>query len=185
MIQLALRGTFACGLALTPDFSEYHDVHTLNMFQKSRYARRGDKLHVSKGREFNPHGYTNLGDFYSKALQWSFPRQDYTLVCYGGTFAVSQHRLLSLFRDETFTKVMKSIESALHESNMSVTEHFVERTWAGLLSEPLTDEDASFLQSTMTGILKDRKGVYGALFIGTDHGSYQEIDFGDNSSPSS
>ena len=175
------KRAFSCGLAVTPDFSEYHAVRTLNFFQKNRYARRGNRAHVTEGRDFNHHGYANLGDFHSKALQWTFPRQDYTLVCYGGTFAVQQNRLLTLMKDERFTHVMKIIESALSESKTSVAEHYVERSWAGLLSEPLTDEEASSLKSTITGISQHRIGVYGTLFIGTDKDRYPELDIVENS----
>jgi hypothetical protein len=167
---------FSCGLAVTPDFSEYHAVHILKKFKKNRYARRGNRAHVSEGRDFNPHGYSNLGDFHSKALKWTFPRQDYTLVCYGGTFAVQQNRLLSLFKDERFSRVIKIIKSALSESESSVAEHYVERTWASLLSEPLTDAEASSLKSTITGISHHRIGAYGTIFIGTDKDRYPKLN---------
>ena len=174
MIQISSEKTdFVCGLGIKPEFSEYHDINTLHKFHRFKYVRRGDTKVVSSGRDFNPHGYTNLEDFHSKALQWTFPRKDYTRVCYGGTFAVPYSRLQSLVQDQNFNRVIKSIESAVNEGKMSVTEHYVERTWAGLLSKPLTDEESSSLQSTVTGIITNLAiGTYGTLFLGADKSSY-------------
>jgi hypothetical protein len=174
LIQIASeKKEFACGLALNPGFSDYHDIETLNAFQIERYARVRDKSFESSGDQFNPHGYANLADFHSKALQWTFPRKDYTRVCYGGTFAVPQRRLLSLVQDQNFNRVMKSIESAVSEGKMSVAEHYIERTWAGLLSKPLTDEESSSLKSTVTGVVRNlTAGPYGTLFFGADKSLY-------------
>jgi len=46
---------------------------------------------------------------------------------------------------------------------MSVTEHYVERTWASLLSRPLTDEDAMSLKAATIGIESHQGGSHGVL----------------------
>ena len=124
-----------------------------------------------------PMGTKILDIFIKKILQWTYPRKDYTPVCYGGTFAMPQNRLLTLMKDERFTHVMKRIESALSECKTSVAEHYVERTWAGLLSEPLTDEEASSLKANFIGILKDKLGVYGAILVKTNYTCNYPITF--------
>jgi hypothetical protein len=172
LVQTSVKGNFACGLAHGPEFSDYHDVETLNEFTITKYSRIGDKSIESSAEQFNPHGYANLGDFYSKMLHWEYPRQDYTLVCYGGTFSVPQRKLVSLFKDQNFTRVIKSIKSAASESSMSIAEHYTERTWAALLSEPLGDEDAMSLKKDIIGIVKDRTSIYGLLLISSDMSVY-------------
>jgi hypothetical protein len=167
------KGSFACGTALTPIVSDYHEVKKLHEFRLGGYTRIKDrgknKGEKAKGNQFNPNGYKNLGDFHKKTLQWTFPRQDYTPVCYGGTFAMPQKRLLTLLKDERFTHVMKIMESALSESKTSVAEHYVERSWAGLLSEPLTDAEASSLKTSVIGVVEFKLGVYGALLVKTNY----------------
>jgi hypothetical protein len=54
--------------------------------------------------------------------------------------------VLSLFQGKNFTRVIKSTKTAVSESKMSVVEHYTERTWAGLVSDPLGDEDAMSLK---------------------------------------
>ena len=164
MIQISSLGKdFACGLVLKPGLSEYHDIPTLNSILIDRYSRIRDESLKSRGNRFNPHGYANLEDFHSKALQWTFPRKDYTRVCYGGTFAVPLSRLQSLVQDQKFNRVMKFIESSVSESKMSVTEHYVERTWASLLSKPLTVEDAMSLKAATIGIVSHQGSSHGVL----------------------
>ena len=175
------KGSFACGTVLTPIVSDYHIVKKLHEFHLNGYTRIRDreksKGNSAAGDQFNPNGYKNLGYFHKKILQWTFPRKDVTPVCYGGTFAMPQNRLSTLMKDERFTHVMKRIESALSESKTSVAEHYVERTWAGLLSEPLTDEAASSLKATFIGVLKDKLGVYGALLVKTNYTCNYPITF--------
>jgi hypothetical protein len=64
---------------------------------------------------------------------------------------------------------MKNIESAVSQSNMNVAEHYVERTWAGLLSKPLTDGEASSLKANITGTVEYQGAVYGALLVKADY----------------
>lgn len=165
MISMALNGTFVCGLDIFPSFSEYHHIPTLYNFTIMKYARASDKSFEPGPEQFNPYGYTNLRDFHLNALGWEFPRNDYTRVCYGGSFAVPQHRIVSLMSDNRISRVMKQIEDSMSEGHLSIAEHFIERTWAGLISKPLTEDESVILKSTAIGIHREEGAIFGALYF--------------------
>lgn len=177
MIEMALDGQFACGLETNSNHSEYHHVPTLYNFTKDGYTRVRDKQKESVKHDkenekeeenpFNAHNYVDLRDFHSRALDYTFPRSDFIKVCYGGAFALPQSRITSLLEKDgsNLVRVFQAMEESTSESKMSIAEHFLERTWAGLLAQPLLDQEAMELKSSVVDLKKFDGGIYGALQI--------------------
>lgn len=117
--------------------------------------------------DFNLHEYKNLLDFHHRALNWSFPNQNLTQVCYGGNFAVPASRVMDLSNNPQTKHVLGLLKESLErktDSTTSLEEHFVERTWAGLLDFPL-DENQTEIVRTMAelGVGYHNDGAYGML----------------------
>ena len=165
MIHLASKGEFACGSKTQCNISPYHDVPMLNSWMMNDYIRissrnatnstqfnsttNGDasannstRRSNETGTLFNIHGYKNLQEFHTRALHWGFPNKNVTLVCYGGTFAINLYALMENLNGQSeIQKTFSLIEKALDRSSEpTIEEHFMERTWAGLLSKPLNAE---------------------------------------------
>lgn len=173
MLDLAIHGEFGCGIKTTCDVSPYHDTSTLNRFTIKAYSRISDlqqqQQHVHVQEEgMNALGYKNLHDFHHRALNWTFPNPELTLVCYGGTFAISAERIVSFARgnhNQEHIGVLRKLEKALSRANtkVAVEEHFAERTWAGILAEPLSLEHTKIVKSYQTSIVKRRFSIFGPL----------------------
>lgn len=180
MLDLAFSGEFGCGLKTTCDVSPYHDTDTLNRFTIKAYSRISDIVqqnnllsgsgtkHVQE-EGMNALGYKNLGDFHRRALNWTFPNPQLTLVCYGGTFAIPAERIISVSsRDQgsAGSRMLETLEKALSRNSsakVAVEEHFAERTWAGIFAEPLSLEQTNVVKSYQTSIVKRRFSIFGPL----------------------
>jgi hypothetical protein len=137
MIYYATQGEFICGIKSACSNSVFHDTGIMKRYTLEGYKRHGDKS--LSGEDFNGANYKNLGDFVERELDWRFPNEDLTEVCYGGTFAVPASRL---FTEPELGTNMKRFEQILRDgAPMSITEHFAERLWAPFLSNPLNEDD--------------------------------------------
>ena len=132
-----------CGLKTDCDVSPYHLREVLNRFSTSCDTSVAERTEENKDKvtdDFNIHGYKDLGDFHDRALGWTFPKAKFTPVCYGGTFALPAARLINLVNEPKGEEILKRLEEALKrgaKGGATLEEHFVERTWASLLSKPL------------------------------------------------
>ena len=114
----------------------------------------------------NPHGYRSLGDFHRRGIGWEFPNRNLTMVCFGGTFALPLSRLVELSQEPQMKSLLCSIHSLLNRTAMPmVEEHYMERTWAGLFSRPLSQKHTEILRSMQMGRLTLNKdpGIKGPL----------------------
>ncbi len=170
MIQIAStsRG-FSCGAKTSCEVSPFHDTATLYNFTKANYVRNAE---IQKGAsrdvvqpEFNTANYTNLRDFHMRALDWTFPNVDgVTESCYGGTFTASASKVMELSTDPKVRRAMTSLEDNLQRNTTTtIEEHFAERTWAGLLANPLSDGETHTVQGIGKKMVKDKGQIFGAL----------------------
>jgi len=183
MIDIASRGggrRFICGAKFQCDVSPFHDTAKLNLFRIGKYVRTTDLKKGSKAEhavDFNSNRYHTVGDFHRHALNWTFPNRNLTEVCYGGVFAVPASNLVFLSSSSSSRSpnnerrrhdVLKRIEDILGRNvSISIEEHFMERTWAGLLTPPLNDEEVSLIRGLQekkgSGVSNLKTSVYGAL----------------------
>ena len=161
MLNVSSHGDFICGIKPECSMSAFHDTRLLKSFSKNFYRRHGDKK--ESGADFNSGGYKDLKDFIAREFdEWSFPNDEVTEVCYGGSFALPA---LQLFADERLRGVFNRLEEILMEgSSMSVVEHFAERLWASLLANPLSPKDTDSIIHMRQGIKKEQ-GRYMGTFI--------------------
>ncbi len=170
MIKIAKKRDFVCGIKTACDISPYHHTETLQGFTLGGYTRINDRKEGQKVRgnvtdDFNIHGYTNLGDFTTRALNWTFPN-DVTPVCYGGTFAIPGSRLMSQWVNKDERGMMKIVEKILSRNSTEGTtleEHFMERVWASLFSPILTKNETSQVQKMSDKHLVRQFSIYGIL----------------------
>lgn len=118
--------------------SAYFDSEALSHFRMDEYEQNMKNYTATDQVEFKSN-FTNLG-VYSQSLGIG-PMQKIVPVCYGGVFAASvtqiKQRDLSLW---------KRIQASLERGNNIEEGHFVERSWAYLLSPPLEDYKINALQ---------------------------------------
>jgi len=170
IVEVGLRGKFICGSKFLCNASPYHDTGRLNGFIMHDYERvsnRGKGILKKNGSDFNHYQYANISDFHKRALNWTYPNEKMTEVCYGGVFAVPASRILFLSNQPKEGRVLKLIEEHLTRSDITVEEHFIERTWADLLAQPLNGEEIALLHSMRNPIrpkfIHRLSGVKGAL----------------------
>jgi len=133
MIRIAYHTGLGCGLELTGIYSAYYDTTELRTFEKKLYF----------GNDISSL-YGDFGEWLDD-LGIKLPRP-YCQVCYGGFFAVKAERILG-YRD-----VWKRMERSLRRGDNIEEGHFAERTWAGLLSYPLTLSQVDELKRNATGV---------------------------------
>ena len=176
MLEIASGGGFICGIKPMCRISTFHDTAVLYSFIIGSYMRQTEQKRLGLGKndkqdikpEFNPNGYSNLRDFHERALNWTFPNEHVTQVCYGGAFAVPASRIITLAKEPRTRQVMMNFEEILSRNvTTSIEEHFTERTWAGLLANPLEKEDTDIIlgmkHTNGGGIFYDQGSVMGAL----------------------
>ncbi len=161
MIEIASRGEFACGIYQKSGITWYHNTEILNKFILRKYTRVSATLgedgnNAGKGSdleddEFNAYGYQSLMEFHSRALNYSFP-QKYVPVCFGGSFAIPTKKLVDFASRKSPSgygrELLQRIENSLaRDSKPTAEEHFVERTWASIFSEPLTQDQIAQLET--------------------------------------
>ncbi len=160
MVHIASRGGFGCGTKPDCDKSPYHSTNDLLKFTMESYVRQTElnkgyhKTWEKSSADFNVHNYQNLEDFQKRALDWTFASQDHVYVCYGGSFAVPASRIVRLSRRPTEGRILRDLENVLSRGiigGTTVEEHYVERTWAGLLSHALTNDQTKIIEEMSKG----------------------------------
>lgn len=149
---------FACGVDITlaelngHSISAYHDVKSLSRFSMEAYVRpeRFSDASVVKFKS----NYSNLGEFYKSIIGDEVPLPRLTQVCYGGIFAAS----LKNIRSSDMRK-WKRIEIALRRGDNIEEGHFMECSWARLLSTPLKLYQENAILSGCSEFISDRKSV--------------------------
>jgi len=144
MVRLASSSNgFGCYGSPRKDASAYHDTTKLSQFVIGEYTR-------SKG--YSPNGnipfrssYVNLGAYWL-AINVTLP-QKLVPVCYGGIFAASVE---NIYKQDM--KMWMKLEISLARGDNIEEGHFVERSWAALLSNPLELLQIEVLQNYSTGI---------------------------------
>jgi len=164
MIDIASNYEFGCGIKPGPKHSWYHDKQTLHgVFLKEwkQPAKAAKSI-------FNTEKYEHLQDFHHRALNYSFPPPKYTPVCYGGSFAIHSQKIVNFFRSDGSKGkgVMERLEHTLSRSGQAIIEElFVERSWAGFFSEPLSAVQESKLASDIKEIVPSSKPTAGQIKI--------------------
>jgi len=160
MVNIASRGGFGCGTKPDCDKSPYHSTNDLMKFTMEAYVRQTElnkgyhKAGEQSSADFNVHEYQNLEDFQKRALDWTYASEDHVYVCYGGSFAVPASRIVRLSRRPTEGRVLRDLENVLSRGTIggtTVEEHYVERTWAGLLSHALTNDQTKIIEEISKG----------------------------------
>ncbi len=165
MLDTASRGEFVCGMKPSCDVSPFHSTNVLYSFGAP------SRNNVPLTEDFNIHEYQSLGDFHSRALDWTFPNQNATYVCYGGTFGVPASRLITLSNQPRERKALGLLEEILSRessSNATIEEDFVERTWGGLLSYPITEEQTDMIYEISDGNILLENDILGCLKSGIE-----------------
>lgn len=132
MLASAAVYGFGCGYRPTRGHSIWLNTSYLEQYDMTRYMGR----HLSSG------GIRPLGRW-AASIGVSLP-SPVTPVCYGGSFAVAAERIGP--RQE----LMRQLASALAKSRTSTECHYVERIWASLFHDALTNE-------TRARILRQRR----------------------------
>lgn len=131
------------------------------------YTRFSDRSGKSPDEPLsNPNGYRSLGDFHRRGIGWEFPSKNLIMACFGGTFALPLSRLVELSQEPEMKVLLLSIHGSLNRTAMPmVEEHYMERTWAGLFSRPLSEKHTEILRSMQMGTLTLHKkpGIKGPL----------------------
>ena len=141
---------FACLLEPTNGLSMYHSTEVLSSFRMKNHKRIGGSV-ISDAAPFRSN-YSNLGEWLS-ALNLSQPFP-YSAVCFSGVYAVLESRIAAVPRD-----VWRRMERSLSRGNNIEEGHFAERTWAGLLSQPLTQRELELFRRTPHSIFRGRSNL--------------------------
>jgi len=181
MMDLASKGEFICGVKWQCNVSPYHNTKTIGKFVIKNYIRQSELIRLGSDRadhseiiqpQFNPFKYKNLEDFHKRALKWTFPNEKLAQVCYGGTFALPLSQLVGLSKDPAMSQALELLKTVLaRDTHVAIEEHFAERTWAGLLANPLTDEQTEALIqiANQSEICRIGSGICGAMqYTGND-----------------
>ena len=143
MVRLASSSNgFGCYGSPPKHASAYHDTTKLSQFRIGRYKR------LSKG--YSPNGnltfkssYFNLGAYW---LAINLTLQELVPVCYGGIFAASVE---NIYKQDM--NMYKKIQESLTRGDNIEEGHFVERSWAPILSNPLEPLQIEAIQNYSTG----------------------------------
>jgi len=171
MIEMASKGEFICGIKPDCHVSPYHDTHMLNLFKMDKYERisdtnKGITEDIKDDMNFKmANGYRNLQNFQKRALNWTFPNESLTQVCYGGSFVVPASRIMFLSNTPNEKRIFKLIEKSLtRNTTSSVEEHYTERTWAGLLENPLNKRGVALIRRMQRNTKKNVSLRYGSIW---------------------
>jgi len=156
---------FACGL-MPGSFGKYrslsswHDAKTLLEFKKSRY-RNVASMHEVRDKAAFEGDFRNMKEWLEKTTKISTPRDgDIIQVCYGGVFATSVYSIRR-WEHSMWVRLKHSLERGdnIEES------HFMERTWAYLLSpSPSAATTRALIQMSRGIIERYSRGLLGTLY---------------------
>ena len=157
---------FGCGTGIVGgSTSAYHDKATLSQFSLSWYGKgETDYKDIKMGEEHNKipfeSSYANLGSFFESLPIKQFLDQEPGIVpvCYAGIFSAS---VANIYRREM--RVWEALQKKLERGDNIQEGHFVERSWARLLSSPLKPYQVEAINSYATGIQRNIFSVHGPL----------------------
>jgi hypothetical protein len=169
MVDIASTKGFACGMKPTvskelgAQLSVYHVSSYLMTFGMSSYNYRSE-LYEQQSDRFESN-FSNMKDWLS--FVGGNIKTDLTEVCYGGTFVATRGRILAHPKN-LWERIELSRGSNIEEG------HFAERSWASLLSKPLSASQQNSLIQYSTGIANLSVSYVGTLLHST---SEAEIGF--------
>jgi hypothetical protein len=156
MVRLASSSNgFGCFGSPPKHASAYHNITMLSQFEIDKY----DSGYSTNDNVLFKSSHANLGAYWL-AINVTLT-QKFVPVCYGGRFAASVE---NIYKQDM--KMWRKLEVSLTRGDNIEEGHFVERSWAALLSNPLdlvqmdaiqnyTTEIAGF---PMTGMLASGRG---------------------------
>lgn len=169
MLRLTHKRGFACGYAryvvedAKKDYygfsiSEFHHTTALLDFTMFEYAVRSKDFQesIGEGRYEFVSDYANLKAF-MKDVNYSFP-QRLTPVCYGGMFATTRRAIQRQPKE-----LWEKLEDSLARGSIIEEGYFMERSWAGLLADPLPDYQLRALERHAFGKMNEIGTIVGAL----------------------
>jgi hypothetical protein len=159
MLKLADATGFGCFYEPNEGLSQYHLTNALTLLNMTDYGGVSGKFDSSQFKS----KYKNMKGWLDD-MNIVLPRQ-LTKVCYGGMYAVKVSRIANVRQS-----IWERLEESLSRADNIEEGHFAERTWAALLSEPPTPEDANMLVDMADHInfrvAADGGGHLGALSMG-------------------
>lgn len=135
VIRITQQNGFSCEAEPT-DKSFYYDSNILKFF-KINYHRSEEKI---KSR------YRFMGSW---LYDMGIDMPKFAPVCYGGNFATKASQIYSN------REIWERIETSLARGDNIEEGHFAERTWAALLSHPLTSEETDILKKSIFKVIDD------------------------------
>lgn len=151
MIHSARLRGFACFQRPNRGFSLYHNTTVLRSFHLKRYRKKDASF--NNGQFKSP--YANMSQWLD-AINIALP-SPIVPVCYGGSFAVRVSQILA-----TPKETWVAIDRSLSRGDNIEEGHYVERSWAGILSPPIfKDVQEKILQRASR--VNYRGGEVGAL----------------------
>mmetsp|Transcript_35468 Transcript_35468/g.85967 ORF Transcript_35468/g.85967 Transcript_35468/m.85967 type:complete len:333 (-) Transcript_35468:1739-2737(-) len=164
LLRITAKNDFGCFQELRKGMSYYHQTDVLKTMNMTKYG--GVPHSTSDGRRVwnDSKGFKspfkNLGHWL-ESLDISLP-SPLTPVCYGGIFAVREAKIRSLPKAK-----WEAIATSLSRGDNIEEGHFAERTWAGLLSAPVSEEEERSIMRRSSYVnrvaAKDGGGRLGAL----------------------
>jgi len=145
--------------------STYHITNRLSRFSMSKYTSlvgfkkvKYDSLNQTKEEKPFASGFANFREWQT-SIPLKLP-QPVTEVCYGGSFAATTQavKLQTLH-------VWQAMEKSLSRADNLEEGHFAERSWAGLLSNPIADYQVRALKGYSTEEVFIPSSICGAFAI--------------------
>jgi hypothetical protein len=130
--------------------SAFHKKKMIHKFSISQYeTKAGTYTNFSDPnyQQFKS-GFKSL-ESWLKSIPFAFPTSPLLQVCYGGSFITTDEAIFKY----PHTSWM-ALERSLSRANNIEEGHFMERSWAGLLSRPLRRQEAFAVLNYSTGFAK-------------------------------
>lgn len=158
MLDTVATREFACGNAAVDQdpfsASVYHDSETLGKFSMSRYD--SINKHYGEDEQFKSR-FKNLAEW-RKVVGYESQHKLLEPVCYGGVFAVSSKKLF-----EVGDGILNVMLGTLTRGNNVEEEHFMERTWASMLTKPMNKQDEEKILNFADMVDENTSGTMGTL----------------------
>mmetsp|Transcript_27984 Transcript_27984/g.39349 ORF Transcript_27984/g.39349 Transcript_27984/m.39349 type:complete len:384 (+) Transcript_27984:204-1355(+) len=166
MLYIAAKTGFACGVKLRGNgyppprrklseyilHSAYADSRKLSEFRMGRYTRLQYGSVSVKQANFKNSKVTPMKKWL-EAMSIDFP-SNVTALCFGGTFAATRRNI-----QRQPLRVYQAIEQSLSRGDSIIENHFAERAWGGILSEPLPNFQIEALLAYKT-IVSNNQGAF-------------------------
>jgi hypothetical protein len=162
-LEMNVRGNYEIRFRVRKEYfylSAYHNKRLLDKFSMTSYRSITglyDNLTFEKGliaTQFKSN-FSNLGSW-QNAMS-IVPASAIVQVCFGGSFVTTMKAI-----QKQPQRIWESLELSLSRADNVEEGHFMERTWAGLLSNPLSQEEVSAIKKYTSRILRNSY-INGAL----------------------